>query len=107
MSIAKSVIRRILRSAQGWLQEQAERFEREEQRFRAAIAYGRLNRKLLELHQRDGSMLRPSYTWGVLQAAHLGKALGYPAISVLEFGVAGGNGLVALETAALEVEQAF
>jgi hypothetical protein len=38
-----------------------------------------------------------NYTWGVIQAGNLAKTLGVPRISVVEFGVAGGNGLVALE----------
>jgi len=38
-----------------------------------------------------------NYTWGVIQAGNSAKALGIPRISVLEFGVAGGNGLIALE----------
>ena len=47
-------------------------------------------------------------TWlayGVLQAALQAKALGVPAISVVEFGVAGGNGLVLLEQYAEQVER--
>ena len=48
---------------------------------------------------------RPPYFWGVLCAASLGKALGFPRISVIEFGVAGGNGLVELERLAGIVEQ--
>jgi hypothetical protein len=46
---------------------------------------------------------RGPYRWGTLCAAALGKHLGYPRISVIEFGVAGGNGLVALENIAKEV----
>src|SRR5690349_6066954 len=38
-----------------------------------------------------------NYAWGVLQAAVLAKSLDHSRISVIEFGVAGGNGLVALE----------
>jgi hypothetical protein len=38
------------------------------------------------------------YTWGVIQGAALAKVLGLPRISVIEFGVAGGFGLLALET---------
>lgn len=49
---------------------------------------------------------RPSYRWGILCAAFLGKALGYKRISVIEFGVAGGNGLVKMEKIAEEVERA-
>ena len=50
---------------------------------------------------------RPNYTWPVIQAAHLAKALGHPRISVIEFGVAGGNGLLALERAAEIIESLF
>jgi hypothetical protein len=80
--------------------------EKEELRFPVS-AYGRLNRKFLELHRQHGGVLKPSYTWGVLHAAHLAQSLRYSAISVMEFGVAGGNGLIALERAAREVEHAF
>ncbi len=48
-------------------------------------------------------------TWlayGVMQAALQAKALGIPAISVVEVGVAGGNGLVLLEQYAERVERA-
>lgn len=44
-----------------------------------------------------GSVDRSNYGFGLLAAARLAGTLGYPAISALEFGVAGGNGLVALE----------
>jgi len=50
-------------------------------------------------------LLRPSYTWGVLHAAHLARALDIPRVSVIEFGVAGGNGLIALELAAERAEK--
>jgi hypothetical protein len=44
--------------------------------------------------------VRPNYGWCVLHAASVARHLGLPRISVLEFGVAGGNGLLALEAAA-------
>lgn len=44
-----------------------------------------------------GAVERPHYAHCVYQAALLGKKLGYKKISVLEFGVAGGNGLIELE----------
>jgi len=47
----------------------------------------------------------PPYIWGVLQGAALGKVLGYKRISVLEFGVAGGAGLLALEHIASHCEK--
>lgn len=43
---------------------------------------------------------RPQYLWPVLHVADVARHLGVPAISVLELGVAGGGGLVALEAAA-------
>lgn len=45
------------------------------------------------------------YAFGVLSAARLAKALGMPGISVVEFGVAGGRGLIALERISREVSQ--
>lgn len=50
---------------------------------------------------------RPNYAYGVQQGAVLAKGLGLPAISVAEFGVAGGRGLIALERIAQEVAEAY
>jgi hypothetical protein len=47
---------------------------------------------------------RPHYLWGVLQGAGLAKVLDIPRIVVLEFGVAGGAGLLSLERCAEKVE---
>lgn len=46
-----------------------------------------------------------SYAWGVLQGASLAKVLGLRRMSVFEFGVAGGSGLVSLERIAELVER--
>lgn len=43
---------------------------------------------------------RPQYLWPLLHSAHAAHGLGIPRIAALEFGVAGGNGLLALERAA-------
>jgi hypothetical protein len=48
---------------------------------------------------------RPHYGYCVLQAASLARKLGLRRISVLEFGVAGGNGLINLEWHARQVGQ--
>jgi hypothetical protein len=45
----------------------------------------------------------PQYAYGLLQAAFLGAALDQSAVSALELGVAGGNGLVELERLSLEI----
>jgi hypothetical protein len=52
-----------------------------------------------------GAVERPNYAHLVYHAAQLAARLGYPRISVLEYGVAGGNGLLALEYHAAEVEK--
>lgn len=48
----------------------------------------------------NGVDTRSQYLWPLLHAAHAARALGVPRIAALEFGVAGGNGLLALERAA-------
>jgi hypothetical protein len=47
---------------------------------------------------------RPMYVWGVTYAARLARAIGVGRVSVIELGVAGGTGLLALEAAAVDVE---
>lgn len=46
---------------------------------------------------------RPHYVRGALSGVYLARALGLKRVSVIEFGVAGGNGLVALEVIAEKV----
>ncbi len=50
---------------------------------------------------------RPHYAYCIYHGARLAKMLGYEAISVLEFGVAGGNGLVEMERLADQVKKLF
>jgi hypothetical protein len=71
------------------------------------FAYMWLNSILKKLESEPGCARRADYTWGVLQGAYLGKALGVKRISAIEFGVAGGNGVLALEQIAEKVEQAL
>src|SRR4051812_24481223 len=54
---------------------------------------------------RAGSPYYPNYLWGTLCAAAVAETLGYERISVIEFGVAGGNGLVALESCARQAAE--
>jgi hypothetical protein len=54
---------------------------------------------------RIGSIERPHYGYCMLEAAKLAAKLGHTAISVIEFGVAGGNGLLAMERHAGFVKQ--
>ncbi len=48
---------------------------------------------------------RPHYAYGVYNAALNAKLLGLNKVSCIEFGVAGGNGLICLEQLAIEVEK--
>lgn len=54
---------------------------------------------------RLGLIARPHYGWPLLRTANVARLLGIRAISALEFGVAGGNGLVALEMHARQIER--
>jgi len=49
---------------------------------------------------------RPHYSYGMLHAADLARRLGCDAISAIEFGVAGGNGLAFMNDFAKEVRRA-
>jgi len=49
---------------------------------------------------------RPMYVFGAKQAVYLASRLKLPSVSVIEFGVAGGAGLLALEQYALEIGKA-
>jgi hypothetical protein len=53
--------------------------------------------RVLENNLRSGLLLRSQYGYCMLHAAGLASRLGLPKISVLEMGVAGGNGLISLE----------
>lgn len=44
-----------------------------------------------------GILEHPAYLYGLLSAARTARAIGLPAITALEFGVAGGNGLCSLQ----------
>ena len=72
-----------------------------------AYVYASTNAMLTRFIAEDPALLRPSYTWGLMHAALLAKALHLERISAIEFGVAGGNGLVALERAATKLERAI
>jgi len=54
---------------------------------------------------RIGAVDRPHYGYCVFQACQLAKRLDYKRISILEYGVAGGNGLMNLEYHSQEIEK--
>ena len=49
-----------------------------------------------EMRLQVGAVNRPYYAWCLYYAAQQAKALGYSAITAVELGVAGGNGLVSM-----------
>lgn len=67
----------------------------------------KLNRGSYVERLHDGNVDRPHYGYCVYHGAQLAKKLGLKRISVLEFGVAGGRGLLNLEYHAREIEQAL
>jgi hypothetical protein len=60
---------------------------------------------LLQTQKYKLSASRPAYAYGVIQAAAIARALKIERISVVEFGVAGGAGLIALEECATIAEK--
>jgi hypothetical protein len=60
-----------------------------------------------ELRMKFDAFHKPSYAYGVYRASMLAKKLGLKRISVIEFGVSRGYGLLALEEIAAEVENIF
>jgi hypothetical protein len=53
------------------------------------------------------AVVRPNYGFCLYNAAALAKALGHARISAIEFGVAGGNGLLNIEDHAIEIRKAL
>jgi hypothetical protein len=50
-----------------------------------------------------GAAIRPQFAWGIVLASAQARALGHKEVAALEFGVAGGRGLVAMQDIARTV----
>jgi hypothetical protein len=100
----RSYIKRLETESDGSTDNSKERRKADHDGKEDEFAYERLNSVFKKLASEPGCAARPYYAWGVLQGAHLGMALGIERVSVIEFGVAGGNGLVSLEQIAEKVE---
>ena len=103
----KAAVRTIRQQIEWWDQEDNESRVATLNLDQQGTAYPWLNSLLIRLLRENRHAFRPHYTWGLLHAAYLSKSLGIKRISVLEFGVAGGNGLVSLEAIAKGVEVLF
>jgi hypothetical protein len=99
----KRLLRRIHRRARGWLygpeQKPTDPLVPFDNR------YDWLGFVLRQLLKDSGCSARPNYIWGAAQGVALGKVLGMERVSVIEFGVAGGAGLLALERIAARLEE--
>jgi hypothetical protein len=101
----KKGLRYAVRSAARWLAEEEKPIE--EAPFGAPpFYYEESNRFFRKLVTQD-RLRRPHYVWGAVQGVNLAKVLGYSRISFIEFGVAGGNGLTALESIAEKLQPDF
>ncbi len=69
--------------------------------------FGRFRLGSFQFRQALGIVPYPGYAYCMYQSARLAKALGHDEISAIELGVAGGNGLVAMERHAAEITAAL
>jgi hypothetical protein len=99
--------RRLVSFAARLLEETESSTALEEEAARSPFDYAYVNLIHERIMARGGAALRANYLYGVLHAARLAKVLGIPTISTIEFGVAGGRGLLALEKASVYAEEAF
>ena len=101
--LLKNALRSAVRRGKRWLSEGEPAAPLQ---YDARSAYPPLNRMYAVVTAEvPPDVARSHFTWCLLHAARLARALRIPRISVLELGVAGGNGLVALEAAAGPVER--
>ena len=99
----KKVVRAALWRARRYIQRLEEEAEESHNYDHDDYAYPWLNSIFMKLLSEEHGVLKPSYTWGVLHGVHLAKTLGINRVSVIEFGVAGGNGLITLDRVAEKV----
>jgi hypothetical protein len=98
----KSTLRRILRAGRAWLAEPSP--PRDPSCYpMGEHSYDWLNAAFSKLRTDPICARRPASLWGLLQGAGQARILDIRRISALEFGVAGGNGLVSLERIAEQV----
>jgi hypothetical protein len=100
--MVKKLIRGAIRRTRRWLEEAPDEtaaIDQEKHR------YHWLNAQCLKVLEHDKR--KPYYVWGVIHGAGLAQILGLRQISVVELGVAGGNGLIALQDIAVRVEEIF
>ncbi len=103
--MVKKIVRKVAHATRNWLQEENNGVAAQKGPLPKEYSYQWLNHVLFP--KILGSDWRPHYTWGVMQGVNLARALGIKRVSAIEFGVAGGNGLVALEEIVKVIEPVF
>ena len=98
----KRMVKSALRSVRHWLEDESSKIGAAKNEEEPLTPLDSLCASILEKDSR-----RPNYVWGVVNAAGLAQALEIPRISVIELGVAGGNGLIALEKITTRVAEAL
>ncbi len=101
----KKNIKKVVRKIRTWLQEDNDVLRNTLGQPPKEFSYQWLNHILFPKVFVKGQ--RAHYLWGVLQGMNLARTLGIRRISIAEFGVAGGNGLVALEEIVERLEPYF
>jgi hypothetical protein len=96
----KKLIRDVIKATRRWLEEEPDEAAAIDQN---THRYEWLNAQCLKVLEHGRR--KPNYVWGTIQGAGLAQILGIRQISVIEFGVAGGNGLIALQDIAVRVEE--
>jgi hypothetical protein len=103
--MVKNLIKKVGRKIITWLREDGNVKRESSEALPHEFSYKWLNHILFPQVLVDGH--RAHYLWGVMQGMNLARALGIRRVSVAEFGVAGGNGLVALEKVVERLEPYF
>lgn len=102
--MVKRAIRAAIRRTRRWLEDDGVPTAFDDPAYLGEHSYPWLNVKLQQLLRDRGCAQRPHFAWGALQGVSEARTLGLDRVSLIEFGVAGGNGLVALERIAQRIE---
>ncbi len=97
----RRIVRKGLRVANKWLNEDQDTLVPND----AESAYPWLNALYMRIVRELPKGVYPGYLWGALQGVRLAQNLGIDSVSLIEFGVAGGRGLVALDLIAECIER--
>jgi hypothetical protein len=102
----KRIVKASIRRARRWLAEEEIVAQDAPKYGEPPFSYKAANNFFREIVKEQG-LRRPHYVWGALQAVNLARVIGVKQVSFIEFGVAGGKGLVALERVAESLQTHF